>query len=46
MLPVGSPYSGKTKVAFCTRLGDDWRKLADYLEAVGKYPRMQFKVLI
>jgi hypothetical protein len=27
-----NPYSGKTKIAFCTRLGNDWQKLADYLE--------------
>jgi hypothetical protein len=29
---VGSPYSGKTKLAFCARLGNDWQRLADYLE--------------
>lgn len=42
MLPVGSPYSGKTKVAFCTRLGDDWRKLADYL-AIPPYDQARFE---
>jgi hypothetical protein len=30
--PAGAHYPGKTKLAFCDRLGDDWRKLADYLE--------------
>jgi len=25
-------YSGSSKVEFCRRLGDDWRKLADYLD--------------
>jgi len=25
-------FSGKTKIAFCNRLGEDWRFLADYLE--------------
>ena len=25
-------YTGKTKILFCERLGDDWRKLADYFE--------------
>lgn len=31
-LPPHSPYSGKSKIAFCARLGNDWPKLADYLE--------------
>jgi hypothetical protein len=31
-LPARTPYSGKIKLAFCDRLGNDWRKLADYLE--------------
>lgn len=26
------PYSGKTKIEFCDRLGKEWRKLADFLE--------------
>jgi hypothetical protein len=25
-------FSGKTKIAFCNRLGEDWKLLADYLE--------------
>jgi hypothetical protein len=29
---AGSSYSGKTKIAFCDRLGDDWKRLADCLE--------------
>lgn len=30
--PASSPYSGRIKIAFCARLGNDWSKLADYLE--------------
>jgi hypothetical protein len=29
---AGSSYPGKTKIAFCARLGDDWKRLADCLE--------------
>jgi Bacterial Death-like domain 3/TIR domain len=29
---AGSSYPGKTKIAFCDRLGDDWKRLADCLE--------------
>jgi hypothetical protein len=25
-------FTGKTKIAFCNRLGEDWKLLADYLE--------------
>ena len=25
-------YSGKTKLAFCERLGDEWKKVADFVE--------------
>ena len=25
-------FSGKTKITFCNRLGEDWKLLADYLE--------------
>lgn len=25
-------YDGKTKLAFCDRLGDQWKKLADYFD--------------
>ncbi len=28
----GAQYSGKTKIAFCNRLGEDWKCLADYFE--------------
>ena len=28
----GKPFSGKTKIAVCDRLGDDWKRLADHLE--------------
>lgn len=28
----GKAFSGKTKIIFCDRLGDDWKRLADHLE--------------
>ena len=28
----GKPFTGKTKIFFCDRLGDDWKRLADCLE--------------
>jgi conflict system STAND superfamily ATPase/bDLD-like protein/TIR domain-containing protein len=28
----GMKYSGKTKPAFCERLGDEWKKVADFVE--------------
>jgi TIR domain len=35
-VPSGSgadpPYGGKAKIAFCERLGDDWKRLADQLQ--------------
>lgn len=47
--PVGPPapagearYSGKTRVSFCRRLGDDWRMLADYLE-IPSYDQRRFE---
>ena len=30
--PPAIRYSGKTRLEFCRRLGDNWRYLADYLE--------------
>lgn len=30
--PTTAQFSGKTKIAFCNRLGEDWKLLADYLE--------------
>lgn len=35
-------YSGKTRVTFCRRLGDDWRMLADYLE-IPTYDQRRFE---
>ena len=29
--PLATRYSGKTRLEFCRRLGDNWRYLADYL---------------
>ncbi|MBL8259931.1 MAG: SUMF1/EgtB/PvdO family nonheme iron enzyme [Candidatus Competibacteraceae bacterium] len=37
-----SPYDGKTKLAFCDRLGDQWKKLADYFDvAISERDRFQ-----
>ncbi|MEI2746605.1 MAG: SUMF1/EgtB/PvdO family nonheme iron enzyme [Ottowia sp.] len=34
------PYDGKTKLAFCDRLGNQWKKLADYFDvAIGERDR-------
>jgi hypothetical protein len=30
--PTTAQFSGKTKIAFCDRLGENWKLLADYLE--------------
>lgn len=30
--PTSTQFSGKTKIAFCNRLGENWKLLADYLE--------------
>jgi hypothetical protein len=30
--PTMAQFSGKTKIAFCNRLGENWKLLADYLE--------------
>ncbi|ADE14636.1 TIR protein [Nitrosococcus halophilus Nc 4] len=30
--PFPGPFPGKVKIAFCDRLGDDWKRLADCLE--------------
>ena len=35
-------HSGKTRVIFCRRLGDDWRMLADYLE-IPPYDQRRFE---
>jgi hypothetical protein len=35
-------YSGKSKIDFCRRLGNDWQDLADYLE-IPPYRRRQFQ---
>jgi hypothetical protein len=37
-----SVYSGKNKIIFCKRLGNDWQELADYLE-ISPYHRRQFQ---
>jgi hypothetical protein len=39
---AGRVYSGRDKVVFCQRLGDDWRKLADYLE-IAEYDQARFE---
>ena len=33
----GKPFSGKTKIIFCDRLGDDWKRLSDFLEIPTSY---------
>jgi hypothetical protein len=39
---TAASYSGKTKLEFCKRLGDDWRLLADYLE-IPPYDQARFE---